>query len=62
MKIDKQRYVTEHEDAVRIAMHEWKEAVAYFENVKDPELIDYAAYRIETARRRYEYLLKRRGG
>lgn len=43
---------------VRDARDEWHSAQNYFENVSDPELVDYAVYRIEAARRKYMYLLK----
>lgn len=61
MRAEKQEYMMEHTEAVKAAMREWKDAIVYFENINDPELIDYAAYCIETARRKYEYLLKRGG-
>ena len=52
-----------YEQSVQAALREWKDAVEYFESVRDPELIDFAAYGIETARRKYMFLLKRgRGG
>ena len=52
-----------HAQSVQAALQEWKDAVAYFESVRDPELIDFAAYGIETAKRKYMFLLKRgRGG
>jgi len=33
-------------------------AQAYFENVSDPELVDYAINNLEAAEKRYNYLLK----
>lgn len=43
---------------IREALQKWKDAVAYFENVDDPELIEYAVYEMEAAKRRYIFLLK----
>jgi hypothetical protein len=40
------------------AREEWQTALNYFENVSDPELVDFAIYRVEAARRKYMYLLK----
>lgn len=42
---------------VKKALQDWKAATVYFENVSDPALIDYAAYDMEAARRKYVYLL-----
>ncbi len=41
------------------ALREWQDAVRYFENVKDPDLVDFAIYEMEAARRKYMFLLKR---
>ena len=49
--------VTTREE-VRQAWEEWQAAVQYFENVSDPDLVDYAIYQVEAARRRYAYMLK----
>lgn len=43
---------------VQEARDEWIQAQNYFENVSEPELVDYAIYRAEAAKRRYMYLLK----
>lgn len=37
---------------------EWKQAANYFDNVSDPELVDYAILLREAAERKYMYLLK----
>lgn len=44
---------------VHLALEQWKDAQNYFENVTDPDQIDYAIFVLETARRRYQFLLKR---
>ncbi|MBM7623950.1 YaaL family protein [Sporohalobacter salinus] len=41
------------------ARQEWIEARKYFENVDDPDLIDYAIYSLEAAESKYNYLLKK---
>ena len=43
------------------ALQRWKAAMTYFENVSDPALVDYAAYDMQAAQRRYIYLLKQAG-
>ncbi|MEG1547827.1 MAG: DUF2508 family protein [Clostridia bacterium] len=43
---------------VNCALTQWKDAVRYFENVKEPELVDFAIYEMEAARRKYMFLLK----
>ena len=40
------------------AKKEWEEAKNIFENVSEPDLVDYAIYNIEAAERKYVYLLK----
>lgn len=44
---------------IRHAMEEWNQAQKFFECVSEPELIDYAIYRIEASKKRYMYLLKK---
>ncbi|KXZ38933.1 Protein of unknown function [Alkalithermobacter thermoalcaliphilus JW-YL-7 = DSM 7308] len=36
-----------------------KSAESFFESVKDPDLVDYAVFRLEAARSRYSYFLKK---
>lgn len=40
------------------AKKEWEDAKNIFENVSQPELVDYAIYNIEAAEKKYTYLLK----
>ena len=47
-----------HAQSVAQALKDWQSSVRYFESVRDPALVDYAAYSIEAARRRYMVLLK----
>ncbi|NLY29463.1 MAG: YaaL family protein [Firmicutes bacterium] len=44
------------------ARQEWLSAMAYFDNVEDPDLVDYAVYSVEAAERKYMYLLKKAKG
>ena len=44
--------------ALKMAHFEWKEAENYFQNVTDPDLIDFAIYNMEAAKTKYIYLLK----
>ena len=43
---------------VNKAKEDWKDALNYFEEVTDPDLIELAIYRIEATRTFYIYLLK----
>ena len=49
---------SKHERSVSSALMQWKDAVRYFESVNDPDLIDFAIYDMEAARRKYVFLLK----
>ncbi len=44
--------------AVSYAHGEWVDAQNYFNNVSEPELVDYAIYKMEAAKKKYIYLLK----
>ncbi|WP_312700674.1 DUF2508 family protein [Sedimentibacter sp.] len=41
------------------ARKEWEEAKNIFENVSEPDLVDYAIYNIEAAEKKYVYLLRK---
>jgi len=43
---------------VECARKEWEYAKNIFENVSDPDLIDYAIYNVEAAEKKYTYLIK----
>lgn len=45
--------------AVRQAYADWQAAENYFDNVADPDLIDFAIYDIEAAKKKYIYMLKK---
>lgn len=45
-------------EAVAQAHREWVAAKTFFNSVTDPDLVDYAIYRIEAAQKRYVYLLR----
>ncbi len=40
------------------ALYKWQMAAAYYESVCDSDLMDYAIYELEAAKRRYTYLLR----
>lgn len=46
-------------DLVEEAKKEWLAAKDYFENVSEPELIDYAIHSMEATEKRYNFLLKK---
>jgi len=58
MNEEQPEYHLELADAVRAAKDEWYAAQSYFENVSEPELVDYAIYKLEAAKQKYLYLLK----
>ncbi|WP_053954904.1 YaaL family protein [Inediibacterium massiliense] len=45
-------------DTIKSAHEEWRNAEAFFQNVTDPDLVDYAIYRVEAAKTRYIYLMR----
>ena len=47
---------------VEQAKEQWHQARAYFQYVKEPELVDYAINNLEAAEKRYDYLLKQLRG
>jgi hypothetical protein len=46
-------------ESIDQAKRDWLCARAFFEQVTDPELVDYAIYHVKAAERRYMYLLGR---
>ncbi len=46
-------------DDVKKAYAEWQAAENYFDNVADPDLVDFAIYDMEAARKKYVYMLKK---
>jgi hypothetical protein len=46
-------------DEVKKAYAEWQAAENYFDNVADPDLVDFAIYDMEAARKKYVYMLKK---
>lgn len=40
------------------AKREWEDAKNIFENVSQPDLVDFAIYKVEAAERKYVYLLR----
>jgi hypothetical protein len=44
---------------VRQAYADLKAAENYFDNVDDPDLIDFAIYGLEAAKKKYAYMLKK---
>ncbi len=44
---------------IAAALAQWKAAERYFESVQESDLMDYAIYQMEAARRKYILLLRR---
>jgi len=49
----------EYAAGVRRAYSEWQAAENYFDSVDDPDLIDFAIYDMEAAKKKYVYMLKK---
>ncbi len=49
----------EYTDGARRALRELQSAEQYFNSITDPDLIEYALYEIEAARRKYEYMIRK---
>lgn len=44
---------------VKRAHEDWLEAEQFFQSVSEPDLVDHAIYRVEAAKARYIYLVKK---
>lgn len=44
---------------IKKAHADWRAAENYFDNVDDPDLIDFAIYDMEAAKKKYVYMLKK---
>lgn len=55
MALQSNAYVTE----IRKAHSDWQAAENYFDNVSDPDLIDFAIFDMEAAKKKYVYMLKK---
>jgi hypothetical protein len=51
--------VSEYTDEAMRALDEWHAAESYFNSIDDPDLVEYALYEVEAARRKYEYLMRK---
>ena len=49
----------DYTDEARKAYADWQAAENYFDNVADPDLVDFAIYDIEAAKKKYVYLLRK---
>lgn len=45
-------------EEVHKALMAWRNSEQYFQNVTDPQLIDYAIYKMDAAIERYTYLIR----
>lgn len=45
-------------ESLKKAKQDWENAKNIFENVSNPDLVDYAIYNVDAAEKRYMYLLK----
>lgn len=51
--------INEYADDVKRAYAVWQAAQNYFDNVADPDLVDFAIFDMEAAKKRYVYMLKK---
>jgi hypothetical protein len=51
--------VSDYTDDALKALDEWHAAENYFNSITDPDLIEYALYELEAAKRKYEYLMRK---
>jgi len=49
----------EYTDEALRALEDWKAAENYFNSIEDQDLVEYALYELEAARRKYEYLMRK---
>lgn len=54
---DKER--EESLENIRLAHKQWKAKELYFQEVTDPDLVDYAIFELEASKLKYIYLLKK---
>ncbi len=62
LREDGRQQVNEHmsdECVLQEAHQELQQAQNWFANLDEPEMIDYAIYKIKAAEKHYDYLLKR---
>jgi hypothetical protein len=57
---NQQLYEVEQEDTAENALIQWKNAVSFFNEVTEPDMVEFAILRISAARKKFEYLLKKR--
>ncbi|MTI48796.1 YaaL family protein [Sporosalibacterium faouarense] len=43
---------------IKEAHNEWQQAESFFQDATEPDLIDYAIYRVEATKTKYRYLIK----
>ncbi len=60
--VDSRGRVNYLQNEIEDAKNEWIQAQNFFQNVTDPDLIDYAIYLMEASEAKYSYLLKRARG
>lgn len=56
---DDQERENELVEQIELARKEWDLAKCQLDQMSEPELVDYAIYRLQAAERRYMYLLKK---
>lgn len=55
----RQQEYDQYAQEVQRAYQQWQDAQNFFQNVSEPELVDFAIFDVEAARRRYMYLLNK---
>ena len=52
--------VPDGEETLEDALLQWKSAVSFFNEVTDPDMTEFAVMRVSAARKKFEYLLRKR--
>lgn len=58
-EVEEENVMDDLVEELKKAKNEWIAAEKYFESVSDPDLVEYAIYNMEAAKRKYIYLLKK---
>lgn len=59
-KVDYQQKIEDEKllEMIKEAHKEWKNSETFFDNATDPDLIDYAIFKVEANRTKFRYLIK----
>lgn len=58
-KTEKDKEREEMLEIIKLAHNQWKARELFFQEVTDPDLVDYAIHELEASKLKYFYLLKK---